>query len=137
MIGLVERANPTSLVVAIVQIDDVHDLVQRLVERGLGATRIDAAGGFLRRENAIVLVAAAHDQVSLTLAILRQTCRTRMATWIPAIDDGTVGLYTEPVEVEVGGAVVFVVPIERAEYLSGIADPVRRAAATNREQGQK
>ena len=116
----------TKLAVAIVQIDDVHDLMQVLVERGFGATRIDAAGGFLRKENALVLVATDDEGYALFQQVVRQTCRTRTATWVPAIDDGTVGLYADPVDVEVGGAVVFVLPIERVEYLSEVA---REAAA--------
>src|SRR5687768_7024466 len=106
----VDQVQPTKLIVAIVQIDDVHELVQQLIERGFGATRIDAAGGFLRRENAVVLAAAPDSAVAGVLAVIRQNCRTRNATWFPTIDDGTIGLYTEPIEVEIGGAVVFVVP---------------------------
>jgi uncharacterized protein YaaQ len=110
----------TKLAVAIVQIDDVHDLMHALVERGLRATRIDTAGGFLRKENALVLVATDDAGFTTFQQVVRQTCRTRTATWVPAIDDGTVGLYADPVDVEVGGAVVFVLPIERVEYLSGV-----------------
>jgi uncharacterized protein YaaQ len=110
----------TRLAVAIVQIDDVHDLTHALVERGLGATRIDTAGGFLRKENALVLVATDDDGFATFQQVVRQTCRTRTATWVPAIDDGTVGLYADPVDVQVGGAVVFVLPIERVEYLSEV-----------------
>ena len=116
----------TKLAAAIVQIDDVHDLMQLLVERGLGATRIDAAGGFLRKENALVLVATDDAGLAAFQQIVRQTCRTRTATWVPAIDDGTVGVYSDPIDVEVGGAVVFVLPIERVEYLSEVP---REAAA--------
>jgi uncharacterized protein YaaQ len=122
-----DRSAPTKLIVAIVQIDDVQDLVQRLVERGLGATRIDAAGGFLRRENAVVLIATTEDRLTTTMATIRETCRTRNATWFPTIDDGTIGLYTEPIEVEVGGAVVFVMPIERVDYLGGVLGAVGAA----------
>ena len=116
----------TKLAVAIVQIDDVHDLMHALVERGFGATRIDAAGGFLRKENALVLVATDDEGLPRFQQIVRETCRTRTATWVPAIDDGTVGLYADPIDVEVGGAVVFVLPIERVEFLSEVA---REAAA--------
>jgi uncharacterized protein YaaQ len=125
----VDRVSPTKLVVAIVQIDDVQDLVQQLVERGLGATRIDAAGGFLRKENAVVLIATGDEGLPNALAVLRETCRTRNATWFPTIDDGTIGLYTEPIEVEVGGAVVFVIPIERVDYLGGVIGAVGKAVA--------
>ena len=132
MIRPVDRASPTHLILAIVQIDDVHDLVRRLVERGFGATRIDTAGGFLRRDNSLVLIATTDERRSLAMAILRETCRTRMATWLPTVDDGTVGLYSEPIEVEVGGAVVFEFPIEHVEFLSAVVDPVHRAATANR-----
>jgi uncharacterized protein YaaQ len=116
------RPEPTRLAIAVVQIDDVHELTQLLVEGGFGVTRIDAAGGFLRRENAVVLVAADDAGLLRFQSVVRRTCRTRIATWVPAIDDGTVGLYADPVDVEVGGAVTFVLPIERVEYLSGVAD---------------
>jgi len=127
----VDAVQPTKLIIAVVQIDDVHELVQRLVERGFGATRIDAAGGFLRRENAVVLVAAPDPAVAGVLAVIRQNCRTRTATWFPTIDDGTIGLYTEPIEVEIGGAVVFVVPIERIEFLGGAASSRLAGASPN------
>ena len=126
-----EQSQPTKLIVAIVQIDDVHELVQRLIERGFGATRIDAAGGFLRRENAVVLVAAPEPAVAGVLATIRQNCRTRAATWFPTIDDGTIGLYTEPIEVEIGGAVVFVLPVERVEFLGGSLSDRLASAAPN------
>lgn len=127
---------PDRLVLAIVQVDDVRDLLEHLVERNLRVTRIHAAGGFLRRDNAVVLVATTEARVSIVTAAIRATCRTRTATWLPAIDDGTVGLYTEPIEVEVGGAVVFVLPIERVEYLGLPNDPVRLAAAAHRPGGE-
>jgi len=127
----VDQFQPTKLIIAIVQIDDVHELVQRLIERGFGATRIDAAGGFLRRENAVVLVAAPDPAVAGVLAVIRQSCRTRNATWFPTIDDGTIGLYTEPIEVEIGGAVVFAIPIERVEFLGGAAAGRLASASPN------
>jgi uncharacterized protein YaaQ len=134
--GSVDRSSPTKLVIAIVQIDDVQDLMHSLVERGLGATRIDAAGGFLRKENAVVLIATTDAGLPTALAVLRETSRTRNATWFPTIDDGTIGLYTEPIEVEVGGAVVFVIPIERVEYLGGVIGAVGAAVAGQSGGGQ-
>ena len=112
---------PTKLVLAVVQVEDAPTLTDRLVAEGFGATRIDAAGGFLRRENAVVLIATDDAGLTRFQAIVQQTCRTRTATWVPAIDDGTVGLYADPIDVEVGGAVTFVLPVERVEYLSGVA----------------
>jgi hypothetical protein len=40
--------------------------------------------------------------------------------WFPSVGDGLLDLSIEPIEVEVGGAVVFVFPIERAELLGAV-----------------
>ncbi len=112
------ESTPDRLIIAIVQNDDVHELVRKLVENRFGVTRLPAAGGFLRRENAIVLVAASESRVPAFLAVVRETCRTRISNWLPPIDDGTFGLYAQPIEVEIGGAVLFALPIERAELLT-------------------
>lgn len=112
---------PNRLAVAIVQTDDVPDLVERLDGAGFGSTRIDAAGGFLRQENAVLLVAAHEGRVPALLESIRQVCRRRMVVWFPPMPDAVSGMPTEPIEVEIGGAVVFVLPLERIEYL-GVED---------------
>lgn len=113
---------PGKLVIAVVQVEDADHLVDTLVTGGFGATRLKTAGGFLRRENAVVLVATDDDRVGSVQAIVRETCRARTATWVPPFIDGVAGLATAPVEVEVGGAVVFILPIERVEFLSQVVE---------------
>jgi uncharacterized protein YaaQ len=109
---------PTRLALAVVQVEDAHALVERLGRDGFGATCIDAAGGFLRRENAVVLVALHEDRLPDFLEGVRATCRQRMVVWFPPLADEAAGAWPQPIDVEVGGAVVFVLPIERVEYLS-------------------
>jgi uncharacterized protein YaaQ len=111
---------PTRLALAVVQVEDAPALLDRLVADGFGATRIDASGGFLRRSNALVMVATAEARVPCLLESIRQTCRTRLDMWFPSVGDGLIDLSIEPIEVEVGGAVVFVFPIERAELLGAV-----------------
>ena len=120
---------PTRLALAIVQVEDAPSLLDRLVVDGFGATRVDARGGFLRRTNAVVLVATTETRIPCLLESIRQTCRTRLDVWFPQVTDGLVDLPLDPVEVEVGGAVVFVLPIERAELLGAVADEAALAAA--------
>lgn len=107
------------LVLAIVQARDADLLLDGLVSAGFGATRINSFGGFLRRGNAVVLVLVDRERVQWVLRIIRQRCCTRTELWWPLV--GEPHLSTSAIEVEVGGAVVFVLPIERVERLRGAA----------------
>src|SRR5262245_31095447 len=120
---------PNRLALAIVQVEDAPMLLERLVADGFGATRIDASGGFLRRTSAVVLVATSEARIPWLLESIRQTCRSRMEMWFPHVCDGFVDLAMEPIEVEVGGAVVFVLPIERAVLLGAAVDEAALAVA--------
>lgn len=105
------------LVVAIVQDEDAGNLIDSLVQAGFGATRINTAGGFLRHGNATVLVGVEEAQVSKVLVVVRQNCTTRMQyinPMPPAMEPGEFYM-PYPVEVQVGGAVIFVLDVERFE----------------------
>jgi uncharacterized protein YaaQ len=125
-----DDAVPTKLVLAIVQVRDVQRLVHRLVAEGFGATRIDTYGGFLRKENAVVLVATTEDRLPLLSRVVNETCQRRMVTLLPPANDGTIGFYAppRPEQVEVGGAVVLTLPIERVELLNRPAPSALAAA---------
>lgn len=45
------------LITSVIHVEDVHNLVQALLERGHRATIINATGGLLREGNATVLCA--------------------------------------------------------------------------------
>lgn len=111
------RERPNRLLIAVVQVQDAAAVLHRLTAEGFGATRVDAAGGFLRRENAVLLVGTRDERLPQLLECVRQCCRKRLDIWFPPIADGLIGFASDPVEVEVGGAVVFVLPIEHYELL--------------------
>ena len=121
---------PNKLAIIIVQSDDVGELIDRLVADHFGATRIDAAGGFLRTENAIVLVGTHDTRMPSLLEVVRRTCRQRIVAWFPPMVDAMIGAMSEPIDIEVGGAVIFIVPIERVEFLGG---PGAATHSTNAE----
>lgn len=106
------------LVVAIVNPDDAGPLVERLVGLGYGVTRLDTAGGFLRRGNATLLVGIPSARVEDLLAAIGAECTTRLVLaydlFAPSSPDM---LPAVPIEVQVGGAVVFVLEIEKVVYL--------------------
>ena len=107
------------LVVAIVHHEDAGNLVDALLERDHRATRLQSAGGFLKRSNATILVGVDDEQVDDILAIVRDTCtsRTEIVNPMPPIMEPGEFFMPYPLEVEVGGATVFVVPVERFERL--------------------
>ena len=107
------------LVVAIVHSEDAGLLVDALLEREFRATRLHSSGGFLKQTNATVMVGVDEAQVDDVFAIVRATCtsRTQVVNPMPPIMEPGEFFMPYPLEVEVGGATVFVLPVERFERL--------------------
>jgi uncharacterized protein YaaQ len=107
------------LIVAIVHNEDAGVLVDALLEREFRATRLHSSGGFLKQSNATILVGVDDVQVDDVMAIIRANCksRTQVVNPMPPIMEPGEFFMPYPLEVEVGGATVFVVPIERFERL--------------------
>ena len=105
------------LVVAIVQSEDAGDLLDGLTRHDFRATRVKTAGGFLREANATLLIGVDDERVDEVLGVIRETCTTRrqyVNPLPPVMEPGE--LYMPyPLEVEVGGAICFVLPVERFE----------------------
>jgi uncharacterized protein YaaQ len=110
---------PMKLVVAIVHNEDAGNLVARLLERDMRATRVHSSGGFLRQSNATILLGVDDDRVEEILGVIRETCtsRTQVVNPMPPIMEPGEFFLPYPLEVEVGGATVFVLPVERFERL--------------------
>jgi uncharacterized protein YaaQ len=107
------------VVVAIVHNEDAGTLVDALLERDYRATRLHSSGGFLKQSNATVLLGVEDAEVEEVLGIVRETCtsRTQVVNPMPPIMEPGEFFMPYPLEVEVGGATVFVLPVERFERL--------------------
>jgi uncharacterized protein YaaQ len=121
------------LLVVVVQSEDAPKLSQHLVEDGFRVTRISATGGFLTVGSEVLLVGVEEDQAPAVAAVIEATCHTRVRLINAAPWPGMAGAYVmgtvTPVEVTVGGAVVFALPVERFLRLAGrsAADKERMA----------
>jgi uncharacterized protein YaaQ len=106
------------LVLAIVQDEDAAPVIEALTSAGFRATRINTVGGFLRKGNATVLVGVEKDRLHRALLIVRDNCETRTEYFVPTAP-GEVGepYPLDPIQVQVGGATVFVLDVERFERL--------------------
>ena len=107
------------LVTAIVHSEDASTLVDALLEKEYRATRVNSSGGFLKQGNATILVGVEDDQVDAVLEIISASCHARkqFVNPMPPIMEPGEFYMPYPVEVEVGGATVFVQPVERFERL--------------------
>jgi uncharacterized protein YaaQ len=107
------------LVVAIVHGEDAGPLVEALLRKEFRATRLASSGGFLKESNATVVLGVDDDQVDPALAIIREQCtaRTQSVSPMPPIMEPGEFFMPYPFEVEVGGATVFVLPIDRFERI--------------------
>jgi uncharacterized protein YaaQ len=110
---------PVKLVVAIVHSEDAGALVDALLDRDFRATRLHSSGGFLKQSNATVILGVDDPQVDDVLDIVRETChaRTQVVNPMPPIMEPGEFFMPYPLEVEVGGATVFVLPVERFERI--------------------
>lgn len=105
------------LVVAIVQNDDAGQLTDALREKNYASTVISTTGGFLREGNTTVLIGVEKGRVDELLALIKKNCTTRtqfINPLPPVMEPGELFL-AQPVEVQVGGATVFVLDVERFE----------------------
>jgi len=71
------------LIVAIVQDQDASKAVDELIGQGFGATRINTAGGFLKRGNSTILTGVEDTRANDVIQILRDTCRHPAAEGAP------------------------------------------------------
>ena len=105
------------LIMSIVNSDDAKGLLDTLSRRGHRATMISTTGGFLREGNATIFVGADDERVDEILALIRESCHTRtqyINPLPPVMEPGELYMPT-PVEVEVGGATVFIMDVDRFE----------------------
>jgi uncharacterized protein YaaQ len=102
---------------SIVNGDDARGLIQALLLKGYRATTIGTTGGFLREGNRTIFSGIEDDELTSVLDIIRENCHTRNEHVLPVPPSHQLeGLHwAQPIEVEVGGATVFVFDIERFE----------------------
>jgi uncharacterized protein YaaQ len=108
------------LIVAIVQDVDSRGVLDALMAAGYRATKISSSGGFLVRGNATILIGVRSEQVDHVLSILREHCHARrefVSPVMPLSEAAAARHWVQPLEVEVGGATVFVLDVKRFEQL--------------------
>jgi uncharacterized protein YaaQ len=103
------------LVIAVVQDQDSNRLSSALTKNNFRATKLATTGGFLRSGNTTFIVGTEETKVQKLLEVIRENCRAReqMVSPVSPMGGNADSYIPYPVEVEVGGATVFVLPIEQ------------------------
>ncbi len=103
------------LIFAIVNGEDSQAVSKALSKAGFFATKLASTGSFLSAGNTTFLTCVENERVDEVIGVIRQKSHKRKQ-FVPTsapLDSGT----SFPVEVEVGGATVFVTDVERFEKL--------------------
>ncbi len=107
------------LVIAVVQHKDHRKVTDALLEKRYQFTTVASTGGLLREGNVTVLIGVEAEQVEDVIGVIAAHSKTReqlVNVFPPTIEPiGT--CIPSPVKVQVGGATVFVLDVERFEKL--------------------
>ncbi|MDO0918907.1 MULTISPECIES: cyclic-di-AMP receptor [unclassified Enterococcus] len=102
------------LIMAIVQDKDSNRLANEFIDANIRATKLSSTGGFLKAGNSTFIIGIEDDRVQDALESIKKTCQSRKqyVSTPMSLDISLDGQVPYPVEVEVGGATVFVLPVD-------------------------
>ena len=106
------------LILAVIQNEDEDALTEAMEMEGMSVTRICSSGGFLRASNVTLIIAVDDPRAERVLVLMRQHCKRRtkhLNPMLPSLEARERFLGSVPVEV--GGATVFVLNLDRMEKI--------------------
>ncbi len=99
------------LIIAIMSNDDSPTVSSALTKENYSVTRLATTGGFLRAGNTTLLVGCEDNLVDHAIEVIGKYSRRRSEV-VPSTASYDIGRYASfPVEVQVGGATIFVVDV--------------------------
>ncbi len=104
------------MILAIVQNEDAPELVEELNHQNFFVTKLASTGGFLKKGNTTLLTGVEDQQVEAVCGIIKQFSgrrRQMVFTTSPSAGSMCSGVATSvPINMEVGGATIFVLSVE-------------------------
>jgi uncharacterized protein YaaQ len=104
------------LIFAVVNGDDSQSVAKTLIKNGFFATKLASTGGFLSAGNTTFLICTEDAKVDVVIRLISEKSHKRsevVQNSVPFLSTETFGSF--PMEVQVGGATIFVTDIERFE----------------------
>lgn len=101
------------LIIAIVNNEDASLVLSELTKAGFSVTKLSTSGGFLRAGNITFLIGVEDEKVADVISVIREFSSQRKQ--MMPINAAYIGdsMLSVPVEVNIGGATVFVLDVER------------------------
>ena len=101
------------LILAIMSNDDSPAVSSALTKENYQVTRLATTGGFLRSGNTTLIIGTEDDRVERAIEVIGEYSRRRTEV-VPSTASYDIGRYASfPMEVQVGGATIFVVDVEQ------------------------
>lgn len=104
------------LVLAIVQDKDATALSKKFIENDIRATKLATSGSFLKAGNTTFIIGIADERVSEVIGIIKESSHTREQFVSPSMSSNGSAMLSHPTKVTVGGATVFVLPVEEFKH---------------------
>jgi uncharacterized protein YaaQ len=113
-----EEVEEMKMIMAVVQDQDSNRLSNALMEHNFRSTKLASTGGFLKSGNTTFLIGVEDIRVEKALQVIRENCKSRdqMVAPVSPMGGNADSYVPYPVEVEVGGATVFVLPVEQFHH---------------------
>jgi len=101
------------LILAIMSNDDAPTASTALNKEGYSVTRLATTGGFLRAGNTTLIIGCDDEKVDKAIEIMGEYSSRRTEV-VPATSSYDIGRFASfPVEVQVGGATIFIMDVEK------------------------
>ena len=105
------------MITAIVNKKDAGEVCDALQEAKFTFTKMATTGGFLKAGNVTLLMGVDDERVDEALDLIRKHCARRMEPMPGVVSAGVPSFSYYPAEIMVGGATVFISPVERFEKM--------------------
>lgn len=105
------------LIILIIDKKDSSSLIDKLNSNNIRSTKIASTGGFLNSGNTTLFIGIEKEKIPKVLEIVKTTCSARESfeyVYYPSSYDPYItGGNNNFIEIEIGGAVVFLIKIEQ------------------------
>lgn len=102
------------LLLIVVQDSDVNALMDDLIDKGFRVTRLSSTGGFLKSGNTTIFMGVEDDKLDQCIEIIESNCKRRKTTTAMMNPNMQGAMFqTFPVEIEIGGATVFILNVDQ------------------------
>ncbi len=104
------------LIIGIINSDDSSTVSHALNENGFFVTKLSSTGGFLKKGNTTFFVGTNDERVEECIEVIKANAKKRVEKE-PTVPPTEMGEFFNPIMVDVlvGGATIFVLPIDRFE----------------------